>query len=222
MPQIDPSEFANPVVFMHETPADRERLGSAPSDENVDDPEGTIEPPSDGDDDDLSRFVRNQSDGEDNENESVNDQLDGPADGSQPSRTQQGAFGHHTMITPRPAPPRLPPLALSQSQGLPSGWTQSIDPRPGPNRGRIYYLDHRHQRTTWLDPTTPGFDERWAFGGPNATAPRYPRDHVWVNDQHVHMDTVGLATSGPSAAYSDLGIANLPSSGQQVWAQSVK
>lgn len=213
MPQIDPSQFTSPVIFMqNQTPADPGHQSSAPGDENVDDPEGTIENPSDGEIDDLADFVKNQSDGEGNDNQPANDQLDGPADGGQPSRTQRGAFGHHTM--PRPALSHLPPLALSRSQGLPSGWTQRIDPRPGPNRGRIYYLDHRHQRTTWLDPTTYGFDERRAFGGPNATAPRYPRDHVWVNDQHVHMDTVGIATSGPSAAYSDLGIANLPLPGQ--------
>ncbi|KAM0706097.1 hypothetical protein Q7P35_006646 [Cladosporium inversicolor] len=215
MPQIATSEFANPVVSMQsEIPADRGQIGSAPGDENVDDPEDTIEDPSDGDDGDLERFIRNQSDGKDDDIEPTNDQFDGPADGGQPARTQQGALGGYTMNPSRPASSRLPPLALSQSQGLPSGWTQSTDPHPGPDRGRIYYLDHRHQRTTWLDPTTPGFDERRAFGGPNATAPRYPRDHVWVNDQHVHMATAGLATSGPSASYSDLGIANLPSPGQ--------
>lgn len=212
-PQINPSELANPVVFMQpETPDNPRHLGSAPGDDNVDDLDSFVRQQSDGEEsspgddaaDDLLEFVENQSDGEDDDNEEpAQDQFDGPADGNQPAQTQQG-------FTARRHVSHVPPRSVSQSQGLPSGWTSQVVTASGSNHGRTYYLDHSNQRTTWMDPSSPGFNTSAAFTGSNASAPRYPEGYVWVNDQFVSRPAAGIATSGPGAAYSDLAIANLP------------
>lgn len=188
-PQIDTSEHANPVVFMQpETPSSPGHLRSAPGDGNV---EG------------LESFVANQSDGEEDDEGLTQAQFDGPADENQSAQNQQGFTGRRHVS-------HLPPDSVSRGQGLPSGWTSRIVGESGPNFGRTYYLDHHNQRTTWSDPSSRDFNRNTAFVGPNASAPRYPQDYVWVNDQHIPLAAAGIPTSGPGAAYSDLAIANLP------------
>jgi len=211
--QINPSELANPVVFMQpETPDNPTHLGSALGDDNIDDLNSFVRQQSDGEEsspgddaaDDLLKFVENQSDGEDDDNEEpAQDQFDGPADGNQSAQTQQG-------FTARRHVSHVPPRSVSQSQGLRTGWTSQVVTQNGPNHGRTYYLDHSNQRTTWMDPGSRGFNTSAAFAGSNASAPRYPEGYVWVNDQFVSRPAAGIATSGPGAAYSDLAIANLP------------
>jgi hypothetical protein len=188
-PQIDTSEYANPVVFMQpETPSSPGHLRSAPGDDSVEGLEG---------------FVANQSDDEEDDEGVIQAQYDGPADENQSAQNQQGFTGPRHVS-------RVPPNSVSQNQGLPNGWTSRIIEERGPNFRRTYYLDHNTQRTTWSDPSSPTFNRSTAFAGPNASAPRYPQDYVWVNDQHVPLAAAGIATSGPGAAYSDLAISNLP------------
>ncbi|GAB7333666.1 hypothetical protein MBLNU13_g05219t1 [Cladosporium sp. NU13] len=208
-PQINSSEFANPVVFMQpETPDNPRNLRSAPGDDYVDDLEDFVGQQSDdeesasGDDsaDDLQRLVMDQSDDEDEGEEPTQGQPDGPADGKQSAQTQQGTARRRHVS-------HVPPTSLSRSQGLPSGWTSHVVTELGSNYNRTYYLDHHNQRTTWLNPISPGYSTSAAFEGSNASAPRYPPGYVWVNDQHIPRADVGVGTSGP---HSDLAISNLP------------
>lgn len=207
LPQIDTAEYAQPVVFMQsEAPANPGHLRSADGDENTDDLESFVMGQSDdNDDDDLESFVRNQSDGEEDD-VLAQAQLYGLTT----SRSQQGTAGHRTATTSRPVLSNLPPESLSRRQNLPSGWTQQNETNVGPNYGRPYYLNHNIKKTTWSNPTSQDFNSDHAFSGGNATAPAYPRDHIWADGQHVPLSSTGLPTSGRDASYNDLGISNLP------------
>jgi len=221
LPEINASEYSQPTVLTQpRTPAEPRLLGWPFHEEIVPQEKDNAGPnslpgvgqPAPGDQlyGGLEDFVKDQSDGVDVGIEPAQTQLDGPADGNQHAQAQEGALSRRTPIPSAPALSRLPPLSLSQNQGLASGWTQRINTRRGFNQGRVYYLDPPTQNTSWTNPTTPGFDAHVAFAGPNATAPRYPQNHVWSDGQHVPLSATRLSTSSRDASLNDLAIANLP------------
>ena len=188
VPQINTALYAQPVIIMQpETPARPGHLCSRPDNKGDDERYDTLED-----------FVQDQSDGEDND------------DDEEPGEAQQSFGSRRSASASGPVISRLPPLSLSRSQGLPSGWESRQVTRRGRNLNRTYYIDHNHSRTTWMSPTARDFNEYTAFGGPNATAPRYQQGYVFAEGEHVPLAAAGLSAFGPSSALNDLAISNLP------------
>lgn len=63
----------------------------------------------------------------------------------------------------RVSPALAPPIPSSNLRPLPSGWQMRMT-----SRGRLYYVDHNSQKTTWDDPRLPSTLD--------ADAPQYKRD----------------------------------------------
>lgn len=126
------------------------------------------------------------SDGGPSQHQSPEDDYVGTAPLTQSTSSSPGASNGDGSRRPkrkshegRSSSKQSTPVLPSELSGLPTGWSMQVAPN-----GRVFYIDHIHKATTWVDPRT----------GRPSTVP--PKNNIPNRPKNTYVDDLGPLPDG--------------------------